>query len=181
MRAAPILLLAALAIGGCGSERPQSAGKPDLAKLANAPPPLAALHHQANKLLGGGPVAFRRRLGKLRGYPVVVNKWASWCAPCRGEFPYFQRLSVEYGKRLAFLGVNSDDGDGSAGRKFLREYPVTYPSYLDPGLGVAAVFHGVQGSPMTAYYDRRGRLAYLHQGGYQSESKLAADIRRYAR
>ena len=46
----------------------------------------------------GGPQAFRKRLASLKGYPVVVNKWASWCAPCRTEFPIFQRQAVDAGQ-----------------------------------------------------------------------------------
>lgn len=181
MRWTAVLALGALAIAGCGSSnRPASAGPPNHAALAGAPAPLAALHRQQSKLLDGGADAFKRQLRRLRGYPVVVNKWASWCPPCRGEFPFFQRLSVKHGKRIAFLGVNSDDGEAAA-RTFLREYPVAYPSFSDPKLGVAAVFNGVQAFPTTAFYDANGRLAYVHQGGYQTEAKLAQDIRRYAR
>jgi hypothetical protein len=58
---------------------------------------------------------------------------------------------------------------------------VSYPSYRDPNLGIAAVFNAVQAFPSTAFYDSRGGLAYVHQGGYATESKLSQDIERYAR
>src|SRR3954465_6543235 len=177
MRRMGVLVVCALALGACGSSDPKSAGKPDTEALEGSPPALAALHDQGNQLLGGGADAFKQRLRKLRGYPVVVNKWASWCAPCRGEFPYFQRQAQKLGRRTAFLGVNSDDNDGDA-RSFLRQFPVSYPSYKDGNLAIAAVFNGVQAFPTTAFYDKRGDLAFVHQGGYQSEQKLAADVRR---
>ena len=179
MRRFGVLVVCALALGACSSDSPKSAGKPDTAALKGSPAPLAALHDQGNQILGGGADAFKQRLRKLRGYPVVVNKWASWCAPCRGEFPYFQRESQRLGKRTAFLGVNSNDNDGDA-RSFLRQFPVSYPSYSDGNLAIAAVFNGVQAFPTTAFYDKKGGLAFVHQGAYQSEQKLAADIRRYA-
>jgi cytochrome c biogenesis protein CcmG/thiol:disulfide interchange protein DsbE len=149
-------------------------------ELAGAPPPLAGLHEQSNQLLDGGADAFERRLAELRGYPVVVNKWASWCGPCRAEFPYFQRQVLRHGRRVAFIGVNSTDNDGQAER-FLERYPVPYPSYKDPEQKVAAVFNGVAAFPTTAFYDSKGKLQYIKQGGYLSESKLAEDIERYAR
>jgi cytochrome c biogenesis protein CcmG, thiol:disulfide interchange protein DsbE len=180
MRQIGVLVACALALGACSSDEPKSAGKPNQAALSGSPAPLASLHSQANQLLGGGADAFKRRLGELRGYPVVVNKWASWCPPCRGEFPYFQRQSQKLGKKVAFIGVDSQDTDSDA-RSFLRQFPVSYPSYRDGNLAVAAVFNGVQAFPTTAFYDAKGKLAFVHQGGYPSERKLAADIKRYAR
>jgi cytochrome c biogenesis protein CcmG, thiol:disulfide interchange protein DsbE len=182
LRLALVLAGAILAIAACDSgEEPRSAASPgDAQRLAGAPPPLAALHRQGNELLDGGADAFKARLRRLRGYPVVVNKWASWCGPCRFEFPFFQRLSVKHGKRVAFLGVDSDDSDGDA-REFLRKFPVPFPSYKDPHLAVAAELGAVQATPATAFYDAKGELAFLHQGGYASEAKLAEDIDRYAR
>jgi cytochrome c biogenesis protein CcmG, thiol:disulfide interchange protein DsbE len=183
MRRVVLILLCGGLLAGCGSDEPRSAA-PERSKvekaLAGAPAPLAGLHRQANELLGGGATAFRKRLRGLRGYPVVVNKWASWCPPCRGEFPFFQKQALERGTKVAFLGVDANDNDADA-RAFLDEYPVTYPSYKDPDQAVAAVFKGAQAFPTTAFYDSKGGLAYVHQGGYATERKLAEDIERYAR
>lgn len=182
----PVLLCcAAVAVGatGCGSDEPESAA-PSAAEtraaLAGSPAPLAAVHAQANKLLDGGADAFEARLAELKGHPVVVNKWAAWCGPCREEFPYFQREALKHGKRIAFLGVDFNDNDGDA-RDLLEQFPVTYPSYKDPRGNVSAAFNGVVGTPSTAFYDSKGKLAYLHQGAYLEEKDLTADIRRYAR
>ncbi|HEU0023118.1 MAG TPA: TlpA disulfide reductase family protein [Thermoleophilaceae bacterium] len=86
---------------------------------------------------------------------------------------------MKRGTRVAFLAVNSQDNDGDA-EKFLDEYPLPFPSYTDPS-GEVARGLGVVGLPATAYYDRKGELEFLHQGGYASEAKLAEDIERYAR
>ena len=174
-----------LSIGACGEDDngPASAA-PQRAEareaLAGAPPPLAAVHRQANQLLGGGREAFERRIRELRGHPIVVNKWASWCPPCRAEFPFFQRQAIKHGKRVAFLGVDSNDNDGDAAR-FLERFPVSYPSYKDPSGEVAGAFNAVQAFPSTGFYDADGKLTYVKQGGYATEAKLAEDIERYAR
>jgi cytochrome c biogenesis protein CcmG, thiol:disulfide interchange protein DsbE len=181
-RLALITLLAAL-LGGCGDDGPKSEAPPaaevDRA-LEGSPGPLARLHDQENELLGGGPDAFESRLAELKGYPVVVNKWASWCGPCRAEFPFFQKQALAKGRKIAFMGVNSNDNDGAAER-FLREYPVPYPSYRDPDSKIAQVFNAVAAFPATAYYDAKGKLAYVRQGGYGTEQQLAEDVDRYAR
>jgi cytochrome c biogenesis protein CcmG, thiol:disulfide interchange protein DsbE len=182
--AALALIVVTIVPAACGRQEGEGSygGRhPDYARaLAGAPAPLAALHAEANQLLPGGTAAFRRRLAALRGYPVVVNKWASWCGPCRAEFPFFQRQAAKLGKRVAFLGVDSGDSDGSA-KTFLREFPVPYPSYTDPGEKIAGLMRATIGFPTTTFYDRRGRIAYTHAGGYPSQAALAADMARYAR
>ncbi len=184
MRRLAVLVVCSLSLAACGSDEPRSAAPENEASversLAGAPAPLARLHRQANELLGGGAQAFERRLRELRGHPVVVNKWASWCPPCRAEFPFFQRQALERGREVAFIGVDSNDAEADA-RRFLRDFPVPYPSFEDPRLEVAAVFKAVQAFPATAFYDSKGELAFVHQGGYASERKLAEDIERYAR
>jgi thiol-disulfide isomerase/thioredoxin len=177
-----LVLLTVLAVAGCGSSQGGDYGgqHPDYAKaLAGAPPALAALHRQADDLLPGGTSAYEARLARLRGYPAVVNVWASWCGPCRFEFHHFQEAAAAYGKRVAFLGVDSEDSDDAAST-FLEEAPVPYPSYTDPDKELAESIGASHGYPDTAFYDRAGRLVYLKQGPYTEESQLRADIRRYA-
>jgi cytochrome c biogenesis protein CcmG/thiol:disulfide interchange protein DsbE len=175
------LLLAALLHSGCGSSDESGSGSPppNYAKaLAGAPAPLAALYKQANELLPGGIDAYEKRIEQLRGYPVVVNVWASWCVPCRQEFPVLQKLAARYGKEVAFLGVDSEDSDDAAAT-FLREEPVPYPSYTDPDKDILESLGG-RGFPDTAFYDSSGELVYLKQGPYREGSELEADVRRYA-
>jgi thiol-disulfide isomerase/thioredoxin len=180
--AAFALGLAAVA-GGCGAEvgpgNPASKATDYERALAGAPPPLADLYDHGNELLPGGLAAYEKRLEELRGHPVVVNKWASWCGPCRAEFPFFQSLAARHGKRVAFLGVDADDSDDAA-RTFLRELPLPYPSYSDPDLEISDEIGAEAEFPATAFYDAGGELVYLHRGGYQDQADLAADIDRYA-
>jgi cytochrome c biogenesis protein CcmG/thiol:disulfide interchange protein DsbE len=176
-------IAAALATtAGCGQDDPESAvTEAELAAaLRDAPPPLERLYAHSGELLDGGVDAFEQRLRTLRGYPVVVNKWASWCGPCRFEFPFFQRLVTRRGTRVAFMAVDSRDNKEDA-REFLRKYPVPYPSYFDPKGEVSRSFRGDRVSPETAFYDREGELVYTKPGGYNSLEDLAADVRRYAR
>ncbi len=180
-RIAPIVAVVALALGGCGSSQGGDYGgrHPDYKKaLAGSPAPLAALHRQGDRLLSGGQGAYEARLAKLRGYPVVVNVWASWCGPCRFEFPLFQRAAAADGRRVAFLGLDSQDSDDAA-RTFLAEAPVPYPSYTDPGKGLAESVGADLGLPDTAFYDRHGKLTYLKQGPYHDVAELRADVARY--
>jgi cytochrome c biogenesis protein CcmG, thiol:disulfide interchange protein DsbE len=180
MRRLAAAALGAIALTGCGSSSdPKPATPIPNAKLAGAPAPLAALHAQRNKLVGGGTKAFKAQLRKLRGYPVVVNAWGSWCGPCRTEFPYFREQAVKRAKTVAFLGVDVEDPESGA-REFLREQPVPYPSFKDPVREIAASFNAVS-LPATAFYDERGKMAYLHVGPYKDERSLARDIDRYAR
>jgi cytochrome c biogenesis protein CcmG/thiol:disulfide interchange protein DsbE len=180
-RAIAALVALAAFCSGCGGDEPPSAVTPAQfkASLQGAPPPLARLYSRPSEIVNGGPAAFRRQLASLRGYPVVVNKWASWCGPCRFEFPFFQRLARRMGTRVAFMGVDSlDSRDGA--KRFLARYPVPYPSFFDPKGEVAKVFRGERVAPTTAFYDRSGELVFTKQGGYASESAIKKDLDRYA-
>jgi cytochrome c biogenesis protein CcmG, thiol:disulfide interchange protein DsbE len=143
--------------------------------LDGAPAPLAGLHAQANELLEGGTDAFGARLRELRGHPVVINKWASWCGPCRAEFPIFQQLATTRGKEIAFVGVNARDKRPAAER-FSANYPVPYPSYEDPAEQIARMLKAPSNFPVTLFVDARGRTVFTHQGGYRSAADLSADI-----
>jgi cytochrome c biogenesis protein CcmG, thiol:disulfide interchange protein DsbE len=129
--------------------------------------------------LPGGVDAFERYVAK-QGKPVVVNKWASWCGPCRFEFPFFESQARKRRGEVVFVGVNSDDNRGDA-QEFLADNPVPYDHFEDPNQDIAASFNGVQGFPVTAYYGADGEREFVHIGGYASEEDLAEDIDRYAR
>ncbi len=181
-RVLAVLACATVAVG-CGSDSPERPAAPPqrIATLSpDAPVELRKLRDEASTLLSGGKEAFERRLRELRGHPVVVNKWASWCGPCRAEFPFFANQAGRRGDRVAFLGVNSHDMDDDA-RKFLLRDHVPYPSYRDPDQQIAGVFNARVAFPATAFYDAKGKLAYLKQGGYTGERRLSDDIDRYAR
>ena len=179
--AAALVIGLAQAGGGGGGEGKSAGGACGKvpASLEGATEPLASLYDQGCQLIGGGPAAFKQRLADLKGHPVVVNQWASWCGPCRAEFPHFQKASLALGKRVAFLGVDSMDNDGDAAA-FLKRYPVPYPSYKDGDGKVAQVFNGVGPLPKTVFYDARGKLQYVHVGQYRDEAALRRDISRYA-
>jgi cytochrome c biogenesis protein CcmG/thiol:disulfide interchange protein DsbE len=147
-------------------------------QLAGAPAPLAALHAQANELIGGGVDAFNRRLDELEGHPVVINKWASWCGPCQAEFPIFESVATKRGKEVAFMGVNGTDKDPAA-RRFLAKRPLPFPSYTDPDEDIARALEAPKNYPMTVFINRKGDR-YVHSGPYESDAELNADIDRYA-
>ena len=163
-------LLAAGALAGCGS-----ANEAPTAPAA----PAARLSSEAGRLVGGGVTAFQRQLRALRGTPVMVNQWASWCGPCRFEFPFFASAARSYRGRVAFLGVNSQDSRDGA-QRFLRQHRVPYPSFYDPDVAVARSFRGGTAWPTTAFYDRAGKRVYTHPGAYPSRGALDQDVRRYA-
>ena len=184
--AALVVLLVAVVVGavvaaGGGSGTPRSVTLSQTAvasALSGSPAVLASLHAQSNQLLGGGTVAFRARLRSLRGHPVVVNEWASWCGPCQSEFPVFQRSAVKYGRQVAFIGVDARDSDGAA-RDFLRRFPLSYPSYTDPRERFAGLLHTIGGIPQTIYFGAGGAELYDHAGPYESTAALNRDIRVY--
>jgi cytochrome c biogenesis protein CcmG/thiol:disulfide interchange protein DsbE len=183
VRKSLLILACAAVISGCGTSNPPSAApsKSALAKaFSGSSSKLQQLHAQANQLLGGSKSDFDARLAQLRGLPVVVNKWASWCAPCRGEFPVFQKIVLKVGNKVAFLGLDGQDNDGDA-NKFLRSFPVSYPSYKDPDLKIASSIQAGVAFPTTIFFSPTGKLIYAHPGPYTKESDLLADIRRYTR
>jgi thiol-disulfide isomerase/thioredoxin len=181
-----VAVVVVVVIGLSQSKSDTSTPKPDsfdLASakrsLAGAPAPLAALHDRANTLVPADEQVYENEIKALAGHPIVVNKWASWCGPCRGEFPVLQSTSVKYGKRVGFVGLDASDNDGDAS-KFLRHFPVTYPSLVDRNSHIAQSLSIGRTFPTTMYYDARGKVQYIHQGPYTSDAKFAADIERYA-
>jgi cytochrome oxidase Cu insertion factor (SCO1/SenC/PrrC family)/thiol-disulfide isomerase/thioredoxin len=166
---------AALAHPPAGPSTPAAARQ----QLAGSPPALAALHEQAGRLLGS-QAALTARIHALRGYPIVLNAWASWCGPCREEFTLFAAASVDYGRRVAFLGADTDDSPGDA-HAFLQQHAVSYPSYQTATSRLQEIAPGgVEGLPTTIFINRAGRVTYVHTGQFVSLGTLNADIQQYA-
>jgi thiol-disulfide isomerase/thioredoxin len=130
-------------------------------------------------VLGGEP-ALATRIRSLRGYPVVLNAWGSWCPACRAEFGLFASASARYGRRVAFLGADVDDVASDA-RTFLTQHPVSYPSYQMSSDQITPILpQGLAGTPTTIFIGPTGKLVDVHIGQYQSEGSLDADIQMYA-
>jgi cytochrome c biogenesis protein CcmG/thiol:disulfide interchange protein DsbE len=125
--------------------------------------------------LDGGCV----RLASYRGRPVVINFWASWCNPCRREFPLFRDALARHGDdRLEILGVAHDDIASDA-RRFARQRGTTWPLLLDENDDVANAF-GVKPIPQTFFVRPNGTLA-SRLYGLTSERELEDEIARSLR
>ena len=96
-------------------------------------------------------------LAQLRGKPLVVNFWASWCGPCKDEAPVLQQTYERYRDQgLVVLGIDVKDFREDA-RRFMRRYGITYPVVYD-GKGSTIGRWGLQGYPETFFVDRTGKL-----------------------
>jgi thiol-disulfide isomerase/thioredoxin len=111
---------------------------------------------------------YERAIAGLRGTPVLVNVWASWCGPCRDEAPLLAAAHESYGDRVRFLGVDILDQRASA-RAFMREFGWTYPSVFDP-TGAIRDGLGLLGQPVTLFYDASGELVATWSGPLTQEA-----------
>lgn len=97
------------------------------------------------------------KLSELRGRPVVVNFWASWCIPCRDEAPALQRAWEKYKEQgVLILGVDYVDTDTDA-KKFIAEFQQTYPNGADLGTKISQAYK-ISGVPETYFIGKDGKL-----------------------
>jgi cytochrome c biogenesis protein CcmG/thiol:disulfide interchange protein DsbE len=137
------------------------------------------LTHQSHPPKTGGPAPTftakrldtggRLSLASLRGRPVVLNFFASWCEPCKAESKVLVNAAREYGSRVVFLGVDYHDVT-SDGRKFLRAHGIMYPTVQD-GPGDIGDKYGLTGVPETYFIDAKGRLVGAHILGTVAHQK----------
>lgn len=157
-----MILSGTLLLAACGAEVP--AGGP--VQVGDEAPAYAA------EVLGGE----RTGLAQLRGKPVLLNVWATWCHPCRQEIPALEQLHRTYGPRgLQVVGVSIDAGDQEQGiREFMTDYGASYPVWLDPDSEVTAAF-STMGVPNTFLIGPDGRVLWKHVGPVTADN---AELRR---
>jgi cytochrome c biogenesis protein CcmG, thiol:disulfide interchange protein DsbE len=166
---APVLAALLLVAGfvallgyGLAATEPDDTINDQLAAGRSAPAPgfdLPVLSHGSrnNPRLARALADGRLALGELRGMPVVVNFWASWCPPCRTEAPRLERAWLADSRDgVAFVGLNMQDVTDDA-RAFMEEFEVSYPNVRDGSDAVARDW-GVTALPETFFVDQRGRV-----------------------
>ena len=121
--------------------------------------------------LDGKPVS----LADFKGKVVILDFWATWCAPCRDEIPGFVELQKKFGdKGLVVVGVSLDEEGAAFVQKFVKEHGVTYPVVLG-NQQVAAAYDGIDALPTTFIIDREGKVVKGHRG-FTEQTKFEADI-----
>ena len=125
------------------------------------------------RTLEGAPL----RLSQLRGKPVVLNFWATWCAPCQDEMPLIQRASDLYGPQgLTIVAVDYQQTDSGAMKAFLSKVGVHFPAVYDPAGQIAGEYGVNVGLPVSIFIDRSGTVNFI-QLGQMSNSILEQHIR----
>jgi cytochrome c biogenesis protein CcmG/thiol:disulfide interchange protein DsbE len=121
--------------------------------------------------LGTGPYV---RLAGLRGSPLVVNVWASWCPPCAQEMPYLLAAHRALGDDVIFLGIDLVDRR-SAALAWARDFGMTFPSVQDPD-GMIRARMRVMAPPVTVFVRPDGAVAKIHYGAFASEREVLAAV-----
>jgi cytochrome c biogenesis protein CcmG, thiol:disulfide interchange protein DsbE len=127
----------------------------------------------------GSRAALAARVRDLRGRPIVITVWASWCRPCQHENALIRQAARENRGRIAFLGVDLNDTRRAAAA-FLGHHPLPFSNYqssLDLRPIIPVTLTGV---PETIFIAPVGGIVFVHVGAYTSRATLAADISKYA-
>jgi thiol-disulfide isomerase/thioredoxin len=116
-----------------------------------------------------------RKLSELRGKPLIINVWASWCGPCRAEMGSLERLSRRFGgKQFNIIGISTDD-DAGAAAAFLAQAKVTFDNYLDRNLLLENML-GADTIPLTLLVDAHGRVLMKFHGSKEWDSAESLEL-----
>jgi thiol-disulfide isomerase/thioredoxin len=116
-----------------------------------------------------------RKLSELRGKPLIINVWASWCGPCRAEMGSLERLSRRFGgKQFNIIGISTDD-NVSAAAAFLKQSKVSFDNYHDRNLLLEAML-GADTIPLTVLVDAQGRVVRKVRGSKDWDSPEALEL-----
>jgi thiol-disulfide isomerase/thioredoxin len=116
----------------------------------------------------GAPV----KLSDMKGKPVVLNFWASWCPPCKSEMPDFDEICKEYDGKVTFMMVNLTDGvqeTVESARNFIHMMEYSFPVYYDTSMEASNVY-GIQSIPTTFFIDAEGKLIAFANGAMDGET-----------
>jgi cytochrome c biogenesis protein CcmG/thiol:disulfide interchange protein DsbE len=171
---AALLAVAAL-VTGCSSPPDAPSYRPAIAARNATEAPL--LPRFADALPDADPDRFRELLDQLRGTPVVVNVWGSWCPPCREEMPRLVAAHEAFGDRVQFLGIDIADSR-TAARAFVREHGMRFPSVFDVGDAIKPTLGGF-GQPVTIFFDREGNFVTSWAGPIPAD-RLRRNLRAIA-
>lgn len=114
------------------------------------------------------------RLSSLFGKPIVLNFWASWCPPCKGEMPHFNKVYADVKKDVIFMMVDMVDGQretADKGKKYVEDQGFTFPVYFDTDQEAATVY-GIASIPTTIFIDKDGYIVTGAQGAIDEETLL---------
>ena len=135
---------------------------PGSADLAASLPPAPALGHPAPDFTLRTTTGKSLTLSELRGSPVVLNFWATWCPPCRTELPELQAASQEYAGQIAIVGVDQAE-PSEVVQSFAQEMGLTFSIPLDTQAQVSRDY-GVRSLPTTFFIDRQGIIRQIQAG-----------------
>jgi cytochrome c biogenesis protein CcmG/thiol:disulfide interchange protein DsbE len=158
-----LIALVVLLLSGCGNSNVAAGSRPTTAKIGDLAPEIDL------KSVTGDQIT----LSKLEGRPVLINFWATWCGPCRQEFPALVRMYKKYqGKGLVVLGVNYQDPNPDTGvLTFMKDTLVNFPVVRDTGDRVGQQYR-VDGLPTSYFVDRKGIVRDVVVGGPMTDEFL---------
>ena len=112
-----------------------------------------------------------KNFSDYRGKPLIINVWASWCAPCRAEMGSLERLARRYnGKQFNIIGISTDD-DGNAAAAFIRKSGVSFANFLDSRVYLENML-GADSIPLTVLVDADGRVLEKVRGAYEWDNPV---------